>query len=435
MKTDIGTLSRLNISCNGIISFAVIALIILMATGRATGIYIEHDDWDFLVSPEYSLFASPWSKTLSEGRWINFIWSQFSINLSTCNSFYIFIIGYALFCWFFSCNLSNSPCKRIVFAVTAFICPVYSSFSTWPTTSAPSVWIAALSMFFCCILKDRFWILSFITAYLLSLSYPPLGLVCVAIIAYRSNSFRNSIATCMAYFIGFLAGILSIYIANKVFHGVFGLVPEAWRNFHPIKNISDIPENFLRAIHSFIYFVTVSYMEIIISAVALLSIYIRERKIALVLVISIAFVFLLDFSLLFYSGIDVSARIFIWPWHVMLLCIAISSRYFYLKNISIIYCAALIFCFITGLKTWATEGAYYSRLAEYMNAVDRSINSQNTNEIYLCGSPKFVDVRTIQMMIRKNNNMDTIRGSMEECEKIKDYGVSFSSGKTYYKFM
>lgn len=435
MKTDIGTLSRLNISCNGIIAFAVIALIILMATGRATGIYIEHDDWDFLVSPEYSLFASPWSKTLSEGRWINFIWSQFSINLSTCNSFYIFIIGYALFCWFFSCNLSNSPCKRIVFAVTAFICPVYSSFSTWPTTSAPSVWIAALSMFFCYILNDRFWALSFITAYLLSLSYPPLGLVCVAVIAYRSNSCRGSITTCITYFLGFLAGILSIYIANKVFHGVFGLVPEAWRNFHPIKSISDIPVNFLRATHSFIYFITVSYMEIIISSVSLFFIYMKERKAAFTLVISISFVFLLDFSLLFYSGIDVSARIFIWPWHVMILCLAVFSRYFYTKKIPVIPYALLIVCFLTGLKTWSTEGAYYSRLAEYMNAVDRSINSQNTNEIYLCGSPKFVDVRTIQMMIRKNNNMNTIRGSVEECEKIKDYGVSFSGGKTYYKFM
>ncbi|AST68941.1 hypothetical protein BFG07_09720 [Kosakonia cowanii] len=288
---------------------------------------------------------------------------------------------------------------------------------------------------FCCILKNRFWTISFITAYLLSLSYPPLGLVCAAVIAYRSNGFRSSIATCIAYFVGFLAGILSIYIANKVFHGVFGLAPEAWRNFHPIKNISDIPENFLRAIHSFIYFVTVSYMEMIISAVALLLIYRRERKIALVLAISISFVFLFDFSLLFYSGIDVSARIFIWPWHAMILCIAVASRYFHVKKASIISCVILIFCFVTGLKTWATEGAYYSRLAEYMNAVDRSINSQNTNEIYICGSPKFVDVRTIQMMIRKNNNMDTIRGSVEECKKIKEYGVSFSDGKTYYKFM
>ncbi|WP_157737641.1 hypothetical protein [Kosakonia cowanii] len=87
MKSENYTVSSNNLSCNGIVAFTVIALLILLATGRVTGIYIEHDDWDFLVSPEYSLFASPWSKTLSEGRWINFIWSEFSTNLSVYNSF------------------------------------------------------------------------------------------------------------------------------------------------------------------------------------------------------------------------------------------------------------------------------------------------------------------------------------------------------------
>lgn len=43
--------------------------------GQLMSPYLEHDDWDFLLPAIWGRdCASPWHKTLTEGRWLNYWW-------------------------------------------------------------------------------------------------------------------------------------------------------------------------------------------------------------------------------------------------------------------------------------------------------------------------------------------------------------------------
>lgn len=417
-----------------IIFYILFIAFVLFVTGRGANIYIEHDDWDFMIWPEFSLYATPWGKTLSEGRWINYLWSNFAIYIPARALFFIFISGYATFCWVLASCLNNEGGKRLLVASALFVCPVYSFFSTWPATLSPSVWISSALVFLLFTKRDR--LLSYILlSFTLSLTYPPLGLVCLVFLQGTSTIWLHTFKACCIYFLGFVVGVATIYALNSHFHGHFGIIPEGWRNYHAITNYHDAIFNFRKTLKTLVFFWNTFNFPIIIIAICLLIGIIRRSSHVIPFALVLLFCFGLDFSLVFYTGMDVSDRNFIWPWFM-----AIASICVFLLNdrsskfTDFVAFSMLVVSLFVGLKHWVLDSNYFNKVNHYVQLVGTEIDSQKGNRVGLCGEPKYVHVFTIQMMVKKTYDIDTFLANPEECLRIRMGGLHEIDGYMYYKF-
>lgn len=414
--------------------YLFLILSILIATGRVIDIYIEHDDWDFMIQPEFSQYATPWSKTLSEGRWITFLWSNIAIHLSPRVLFFIFMTGYSLLCWKLSALVTNNSIKRLITGLVFFSCPLYSSFSTWPATTTPSVWVALLSLM---ILSRYFnnYIVYLVVSFTMSLVYPPLGLVCLIAATSHNLGFKKPFYICTFYFIGFLLGILTIYLLNKVFHGHFGIIPEGWRNYHPIKNISDISVNLKKSLDILKFFMETYSLAITLSISSLIFGFFKKNKKTLPLFVTGAFAFLLDSALVIYSGMDVSDRNFIWPWFYMVICISLlvfNSPDDSNKKTGLMYFIIMLSVFLFGISTWINQAKYYTKVSQYVQLIGSEMDSQKGNTIYTCGTPKYVHAINIKMMVKKIYDIDAIEAPESDCSKITSIGLYKSTDRFYF---
>ncbi|WP_156470109.1 hypothetical protein [Acetobacter cerevisiae] len=99
--------------------FLAIILFFLVSSGAAQHIYFEHDDWDFMtkLAPGMVPYASPWQKTLFEGRWVNWVWSLQANNLPARFIYCLYMLGYCLLCWLSSCLISSKFFYRMLRAL------------------------------------------------------------------------------------------------------------------------------------------------------------------------------------------------------------------------------------------------------------------------------------------------------------------------------
>ncbi|HBA4235090.1 TPA: hypothetical protein J5F99_004069 [Escherichia coli] len=416
------------------IYFLIFVAFVLIATGRWANIYIEHDDWDFMIRPEFSLYATPWGKTLSEGRWINYLWSLFAIYVPARTLFVIFITGYATLCWVLSSCLNRDSIRKFLVAAAIFVCPVYSFFSTWPATLSPSVWISSALVYFLFAKRDR--LISYaLLSFTLSLTYPPLGLVCLVFLQGDSSNCKQTFKACCVYFFGFVAGVATIYALNYYYHGHLGLVPEGWRNYHAISNYQDAVFNFKKTLKTLVFFWDTFDFALIITAICLIIGAIRRSPHAIPFCLVFLFCFGLDFALVFYTGMDVSDRNFIWPWFMAVasVCIFLLNDRPY-KFCEIIAFALLIITLFVGFKHWVLDSNYFNKVNQYVELIGTEIDSQKSTRVGLCGETKYVHVFTIQMMVKKKYDIDTYLATQVECANINAPGLTTVDGASYYRF-
>lgn len=416
--------------------FLMFVLFFLVLTGRGIYIYIAHDDLDFMVQPEFSLHSTPYSKTLSEGRWINFLWSTVAIKIPMSNIFYLFIIGYSIFCWSFSCLMTKNRWYRVIISIALFLCPNYSEMSAWPATLAPSVWIAAFVFLAALNHTKKLNLITFLSSLLLSMSYPPLGMVCFMALAYKSENLKCLFIRCIYYSLGFIAGIIVIFSLNKYFHDVFGIATEGWRHAHKIKDISSFLFNINKAISS-LYNILSDYLFIIITASTLIFTGFVSSKKNTVKIIAIGiFAFLFDVALLVYSGIDITNRYLLWPWFFLVICLVHISceKQDHDKKTNSLFILLAVIIINYGFSAWSQDANYYSRVSSYEKFVGTEIDSQELSAVITCGTPKFININILTMYVRKNYNIGVTIGNDDQCKSIATYGISNIQGQSFYKF-
>ncbi|MEG6443280.1 hypothetical protein [Enterobacter roggenkampii] len=416
--------------------FVFSVLVILIALGRINNIYIEHDDWDFMLSPEFSQYATPWSKTLSEGRWITFMWSKIAINLSPSVLYVIFMSGYSLLCWRISLAISSGGVDRIIVALSLFACPLYSAFSSWPATTTPSVWVCLVSLS-CLYRYSNSYIAYFIVAAVMALVYPPLGLVCL-IFAGWSGGFTGTIFKCLSYFSGFIFGVLCIYTLNYAFHDHFGLIPEGWRNYHQIASIADLVINLKKAYKILIFFFEVYWLSLFLSIASIVYGVLNKNKHATSLLLIGLFCFGLDAALTTYTGMDVSDRNFIWPWFYMVACVGLlilnsnstaDRRHVFLRIVGLIILSVVFFY---GMNTWRVQADYYNRVAKYVDMVGVQMDQAKDGFVLTCGEPKFIHGINIKMAVKKTHGIDVGEASADDCKKAINPGINKVDNKIIF---
>lgn len=416
--------------------FVFSVLVILIALGRINNIYIEHDDWDFMLRPEFSQYATPWSKTLSEGRWITFMWSKIAINLSPSVLYVIFMSGYSLLCWRISLAISSGGIERYIVALSLFACPLYSAFSSWPATTTPSVWVCLVSLS-CLYRYSNSYIAYFIVATVMSLVYPPLGLVCLIFAGWSGGSI-STIFKCLSYFSGFIFGVLCIYILNYAFHGHFGIIPEGWRNYHQIASVADLVFNIKKAYGILIFFVDVYWLSLSLSIASIVYGALNKNRHTISLLLIGLFCFGLDAALTTYTGMDVSDRNFIWPWFYMVACVGLlvfNSNSKEARHCAFSRTAGLIILsvvFFYGMNTWRVQADYYNRVAKYVDMVGVQMDQAKDGFVLTCGEPKFIHGINIKMAVKKTHGIDVGEASADDCKKAINPGINKVDNKIIF---
>lgn len=240
--------------------------------------FIRHDDYPALFG-DAQMF---WGKTLTEGRWLNYIWHLRSILTPAWLNFAAYQMLWALL----AAALAVAAMGReghpwFIAALALFILGSVPStlISLWFNTLLPGLAVVALYAVLGCYMSQRslrallplFVIVSF-------WAYPTYSLILLAVCLMRTEdrSFADLAGLMVLFIASFAAAVLLTYTINWYVHGIFGVPLADWREATPasdltgmIANLSYVLETFrlLLAISSY-NFLPAGYFHIALLIVA-----------------------------------------------------------------------------------------------------------------------------------------------------------------------
>ncbi len=224
--------------------------------------FIRHDDYPALFG-EAELF---WSKTLHEGRWLNYFWHLRGIVTPAWLNFAAYQILWALLAVAIAvAAMGRDEHPWFIAALTLFILGSAPAtlISEWFNTLLPGLAVVTLYAVLGCCLSQRslrallppFVIISF-------WAYPTYSLILLAVCLMRTkNRSFTDLAGLMGLFIAsFAAAVLLTYTINWYVHGIFGVPLADWREATPASDIAGMVANLPRVVETFrLLFAITSY--------------------------------------------------------------------------------------------------------------------------------------------------------------------------------
>ncbi|EFN00176.1 hypothetical protein ACQP31_07425 [Actinobacillus pleuropneumoniae] len=432
--------------------FFILVICFIYSTGQFTDTYIRHDDWEFMTHllPNMNHHGTPWDKTLWEGRWINFLWSYQAKELSINANYIIFILGYSLFSWVYSSFLvkeyvyiKNDIFIKVIISLMIFFCPTYADLSLWPATLSPSVWIAFVGVLYC--IYKEYWLGKVILFITLVMSYAPLAPACLLlIVSCQNQSFLNVFRTIILYISSYLLGVLIIYTLNYKFHGVFGVQIQDWRNPNPLVSFQTFIDNFHKSlgIWESIFYRNRYLLSFCVLATSF-NIYLNRKNRNIINVwVGVLCVFIFEFLISLYSGVDLPDRAIIWLW--MFFVIIVSNSLFFMLNFNYLgklyYVIPLFFIFY-GANSWNEFYTSESKFAKIENNLLNLLSLQPRKDVFICGDiGKLVgtgvtrDINAISLSFLKRQNIVLHSEEVAECNYVPNHlGVYDVNGITILK--
>lgn len=363
--------------------------------------FVQHDDWDYLTRPGAPVanYTTPWSQTLTNGRWINWLWYFVSQHLSSISASIIFVMLYAAVCWRASAMLAESRRGSLFLAVPLFFSPMAAVLSLWPATLIPSISIVLLGVL---LLTSR--PASRLDLVVLSLSffgcvlaYPPLGEILVLVFAlkHRRQSWRflgNAAACVLA---SYAAAVLVIFTINWFVHGYFGVRISAWRDPHPLRSLADLRSNFQTYWSVWSAAWVAMPLALAASACAAVVAFAEPavRRSAMVGVLTAAFLVCIDMGIGMLSGVRIPEYSMVWLWVAMCAFpgMLLSSRIPYARLCA---SAVLLIDLYVGVPVWWQH--YHSGAETMMNVsrvaqqILRQVSAEATRQhpVIVAGDPQ-----------------------------------------------
>ncbi len=224
--------------------------------------FIRHDDYPALFG-DAQMF---WGKTLTEGRWLNYLWHLRGIATPAWLNFAAYQILSALL----AAALAVAAMGReghtwFIAALALFILGSVPAtlISLWFNTLLPGLAVVALYAVLGCYLSQRslrillplFVIVSF-------WAYPSYSLILLAVCLMRTKnrSFADLAGLMVLFIASFAAAVLLTYTINWYVHGIFGVPLADWREATPASGLTGMIENLPYVLETFrILLVTNSY--------------------------------------------------------------------------------------------------------------------------------------------------------------------------------
>ena len=206
-----------------------------------------------LIPPDqYRGFATPWSKTLSEGRWISLLWTKLSYNLSLTGVYLWFLAIYTLLCIGLFRVLSGGGAAKFsaLASATLFFSALAGENAQWPTGMIPPFFFSMVAVWLMTTIVGSATTLAvYLLIYLTVMSYPPMAAVIFLtyIVCVRPSDARAWLVSNVSYVAVFGSAVFSIFSLNYIYHGTFGVVPESWREpRNPLLSLSQFSPNLWR---------------------------------------------------------------------------------------------------------------------------------------------------------------------------------------------
>lgn len=380
---EMARLNDLNESCRSLFAridgdrlFYVLVIILAMySIGQLTSPFIAHDDYDWLNSGFDQGFESPWSKSFSEGRWGNFLWSKVSYHLNGYSAFGIYLILYSLMC--IGMARLAVPAAGSIGALLLFFSPMAAETTQWPVTQMTGVAVSALAFAGMSKVKgDRgrmaAMAVGVVIGYLFYPSFGPLFLLLYG--AAFTGCWRQGIGGAMVYVGSFVGAVLLVFSLNYIFHDHFTIQPASWRQATPLFANGTLDGNIDRYLSYFAAVKSLWVALVAATAAFVLCIYFERRRRQCIIVLSYGCLLLgMDATLSIVSGLAIPLRSSLWLW--VLICIPITfliyDRRMWMAWVGLALAIPVLW---VGLASWNSTYANSRTVYPAMNALGQQVS-------------------------------------------------------------
>ncbi len=302
---------------NWSVYFAII-LVGMFAIGQLVTPFIAHDDFDWLNFQFDQGFETPWSKTFSEGRWLNFPWSFISHYLSIRGAVVLHLVTYSGLVWLMARLLSGR--RSVIAALLLFVAPMAAESSLWPVTQVTGAFISLVAcwgMLQSTRERDRLtWLAGGV--FLGYLCYPSFGPVLMLLAATRIVDAKSAVRLAIVYVSVFIVAVLFVFLLNAIFHGAFTIQPSGWRGATPLLKDGTLSGNVERYLAYYRQLATL-WPVFVVSAVGYaICIWRGTRRLQCACMLALGVMLLcMDAALSIISGLELWLRASLWMWIVL----------------------------------------------------------------------------------------------------------------------
>lgn len=201
--------------------------------------FLRQDDFPaLLLYPEYF-----YGKTLSEGRWINFLWHLRPIETPSWLNLQVYYLFAAILCAGLAVNAlgrESGLWYRAGLAVFAWLGAPTFLISLWFNVLTPGVGLMALYAWLatvCTERQTRLLLLIFVPLTLMTYTTYPLVLLIICLTRHDTRrSFSDGLRLMLLFLASFVLGLLVIYALNYYEHGIFGIRLSSWRGGNTLED-------------------------------------------------------------------------------------------------------------------------------------------------------------------------------------------------------
>jgi hypothetical protein len=225
----------------------VVAVLALFAAAPAGFIdpFASFDDYPTL----FGWLDAYYGKTLSEGRWVNFLWQVHVGPIGRHAAFLLVALAWSATAAIIAASVFRDdarPWRGALFAVALALAPPFGVMIAWPNTILP---VMAVLLAYTAIAAwarpgvSAAALLVFAPLGLMSYTTSPVVMALALALCGDWRGFRRGAALVGLLAAGVALGLLAIYIANWTAHGVFGIVADQWRAPAEVEGFDDLAEN------------------------------------------------------------------------------------------------------------------------------------------------------------------------------------------------
>lgn len=225
--------------------WVALAAVFAMSLPNLADPMIRHDDFPALLA-DGDLF---WSKTLHEGRWINYVWHLRGIVTPSWVNFAVYQLFWAIFAAATATVVTRDKGAgffAFVLAIAILVSPSAMIISLWFNTLIPGLGLVALFAVMACRISDRAllaWMPVFVILTFMAYTTYPLLLLAVVLFRQDRRSLARLIGILALFTASFIAAVLLTYTLNWQVHGVFGVPLADWREATPAADLAGVLAN------------------------------------------------------------------------------------------------------------------------------------------------------------------------------------------------
>jgi hypothetical protein len=228
------------------IAFGTFVTLLALSGYQTIDPLVRHDDFAALLGGAEAYYE----KTLSEGRWINYLWIDRPFLWPAWVNYMIYQLGWATFTAGVAVNVMGRQAQTwylFFLSLLIAISPQSTLISFWFNTLIPGVWLLAIFAAvttFLSVWKSRLLMAAFVPLSLMTYSTYPLLLLAICLTRHDTRrSIRDLVGLLLLFAASFAIGLAVINSLNWTYHGVFGIQMSDWRNPTPAHDIAGLIGN------------------------------------------------------------------------------------------------------------------------------------------------------------------------------------------------